>query len=570
MRRALTVVLAANLFAGCTAAPPQPTLARSALAAAESVYADLRALRDRHDVAVEAGAGRIATASPPALVPDHNALRKGLASRLAGIDSTGLRGDDARALGVMRRTLALDLDSLVASSAPTIGENRPDCAYDARAIAVAPNGLDSLRRRLYSCYAWAQSHIVVDGDTLDRLSILGALGRVENAARRRRLFLALDPVWRSINGANRPASPYRQLIAAEVKGRRSGESPAAAQARLSGVPPDSLEKWLLAILSTWRSAVQDSLVEPWDWYFETGRTSRTLSSRVPRERLARLNAEIYRALGADVETLGVRYDLEPRAGKTPVAYCTFGRRPRLTKGAWSAGEPWVFATYRTGGLDNLNELLHETGHAVHIAAIRTRPAFADWPDSDPFTEAVADFVALDVYEPRWQQHWLGDSVPLADGLRGRYGGIVLDVAWALFEMRMLRDPTADPNEVWTTLTRDYLRIQPHPELSWWAMRGQLVDAPGYMMNYAAGSVLIADIRARTRRLHGEFASGDSSWYGWVAPRLFRFGLERPTREVIKEFLGRPASPAALLEDMRRMSPGRRSEADLQNSSLGPH
>ena len=32
------------------------------------------------------------------------------------------------------------------------------------------------------------------------------------------------------------------------------------------------------------------------------------------------------------------------------------------------GEPWVFATYRTGGLDNLNELLHETGHAVHIAA----------------------------------------------------------------------------------------------------------------------------------------------------------------------------------------------------------
>ena len=45
----------------------------------------------------------------------------------------------------------------------------------------------------------------------------------------------------------------------------------------------------------------------------------------------------------------------------------------------------MFATYRTGGLDNLNELLHETGHAVHIAAIHTRPAFADWPDSDPLT-----------------------------------------------------------------------------------------------------------------------------------------------------------------------------------------
>jgi hypothetical protein len=74
-----------------------------------------------------------------------------------------------------------------------------------------------------------------------------------------------------------------------------------------------------------------------------------------------------------------------------------------------------------GGLDNLAELLHETGHAIHIAAIRTRPAFADWPDSDPFTEGIADFVALDVTEPAWQQHWLGDSVPLAEGLRARYG-----------------------------------------------------------------------------------------------------------------------------------------------------
>ena len=69
---------------------------------------------------------------------------------------------------------------------------------------------------------------------------------------------------------------------------------------------------------------------------------------------------------------------------------------------------------------------------------------------------------------------------------------------------MLRDPTLDPNEVWTRLTRDYLRIRPHPEISWWAMRGQLIDAPGYMMNYAAGAILIAAIRARTVEQHGPF------------------------------------------------------------------
>jgi hypothetical protein len=254
-----------------------------------------------------------------------------------------------------------------------------------------------------------------------------------------------------------------------------------------------------------------------------------------------------------VDSIGVRYDLAPREGKTPVAFCTFGRRARHRNGTLEPAEPWVFATYRTGGLDNLNELLHETGHAVHIAAIRTRPAFADWPDSDPFTEAVAEFVSLDVYEPAWQHRWLGDSVPLADGLRGRYGGIVMDVAWAVFELRMQADPSADPNDVWTTLTRDYLRIRPHRELSWWAMRGQLVDSPGYMMNYAAGAILIAALRARAVELHGPSVAGSPSWYGWIARRLFRFGLERPTREVIEEFLGGPVSPAALLADMRRMA-----------------
>jgi hypothetical protein len=469
--------------------------------------------------------------------------------RLGGIDSASLRPDDARALGIMRRTLGRDLDSLPRPS-PAVAKAvlaRPDCAYDAAAIVRTGNGLDSLRGRLYACYGWAQSHLILDRDTLDRLSIFGALGREDDPSRRRRLFLALEPVWRTVNDDNGPGSPYRQLIAGE---------PGAA--RGSGVQPDSVEPWLLAILSTWRWVNPDTLIEPWDWYYVTGRATRALSPHLSRERLTQLSAGVYRALGANVDSLHIHYDLDPREGKTPVAYTTFGARPRLVNGGWQPGEPWVLATYRTGGLDNLNELLHETGHAVHIAAIRTRPAFADWPDSDPFTEALADLIALDVYEPSWQQRWLGDSVTLEDGLRGRYGGIVLDVAWAVFELRMMSSPKVDPNAVWSELTHDYLRIRPHPELSWWAMRGQLIDAPGYMMNYAVGAILGAAIRARTREIHRATSAGDSTWYGWIAPRLFRYGLERPSREVIEEFLGRPVSPEALLQDMRRMTTGRSS------------
>jgi Zn-dependent M32 family carboxypeptidase len=84
------------------------------------------------------------------------------------------------------------------------------------------------------------------------------------------------------------------------------------------------------------------------------------------------------------------------------------------------------------------------------------------------------------------------------------------------------------------------------------MRGQLVDEPGYMMNYAVGAMLIAAVRARIRAEHGPFVTGDTTLYAWLAPRLYRFGLERPARSVVADFLGGPVTPDALLADLRRM------------------
>ena len=555
MRDPCAGLLLACTIVSCSNPPGAKPEPAAGLVPAESTYADLRDLRDRYEVTSAAGLTATADGVPlPELARRHDQLRSAVSARLAAVDSAALPPADARALGIMRMTLARDLTPLGVTGTPAAvpADARPDCAYDPAAIATSAGGLDSLRLRIYDCYGWAQHHVVVGDDTLDRLTVLGKLGRTDDPGERRRLFLALEPIWRSMNGDNDAGSPYRRLIALEVGRRGSGDMPSVDQARASGVPPDSLEKWLHTMLETWRDATPDSLVEPWDWFYAAGAASRRLSPLIPADRLERLNAEVFASLGADLSALHVHFDLTPRDGKTPVAYTTFGARPRLRNGRWDPGEPWIFATYREGGLDNLAELLHETGHAIHIASIHTRPAFADWPDSDPFTEALGDFVALDVAEPAWQQRWLGDSVPLADGLRARYAGIMMDVAWSLFEVRMLRDPAADPNEVWAELTRDYLRIRSHPGLSWWAMRGQLIDAPGYMMNYAAGAILIAAIRARTSERHGSFVTGDPTWFAWVAPRLYRFGLERPTKEVVTEFLGGPVSPRAILADMARM------------------
>ena len=547
-----TALLAAALV-GCAPHTAAESPAPTSLATAESLFAALRALRDRIVVTTEAGLRQTTDGVPLSrLATRHDSLRAVVSARLAGVDSAPLGPEDRRALTALRTRLERDLTPVGASadSAETI-QAAPDCGYDARAIASVSNGLDSLRSRIYACYGWAQQHVIVDGDSMDRLSVLSALATTDDSARRRRLFLALEPVWRSMNDNGGPDSPYRMLLALEQRARIGRESALAERARALGLHADTLESWLVSLLQTWRTATPDSLQEPWDWFYAVGTASRRLSPRVPLARLSDLNRQVFRALGADPVALNVHYDLAPRDGKTPVAFTDFGDRPRRAAAGWTNGEPWVFATYRKGGLDNLIELLHETGHAVHIAAIRTRPAFMDWPDSDPFTEALGDFVALDAYEPAWQQRWLGDSVPLADGLRARYARIIIDVAWALFEVRLERDPGADPNQVWTDITRDFLHIRPHPELSWWAMRGQLVDAPGYLLNYAIGAVLIAAIRSRTTAIHGPFVQGDSSWYAWVAPRLYRFGLECESQKVITDFLGGPITAEPILADMRR-------------------
>lgn len=532
------------------------------LASLEAAYQEVRALKDSIEVTRARGAPRTPQGAPLSdLVARYRAARARLQSLLDALSPEDFGGEDRRALEMVRRTLDRDLPeereepAAGAGGAATGSEpERIDCAYDASALAASADGLETLSGRMYACFGRAAANLPFEGRILDRLTVFSLLPVTDDPERRRRLFLAFDPVWRSIDGDGGPGSPYRHLARHSAARKRDRNAPVEAGAQDLGIDPHTVESWLTSVLEAWRGIVPGREIEPWDFAYEAGRASRALRAAIPLEVMRRVNDRFYADLGADPAALGIRYDLEPREGKDPVAFTTFGARPRLLDGAWVRGEPWVFASYRVGSVDNMNELLHETGHAVHIAAVRARPAFLDWPDSDLFTEAVADLAALEMFEPEWQRKYLGASVPLADAIRAKYAGIVMDTAWALFEIRMHREPGADPNRLWTEITSRDLRIRPHPELSWWAVRGQLINLPGYMLNYAVGAILVADLRARATELHGPWTVGDPGWHPWVSERLYRFGLERPSRKVIEDFLGRPISPRALLDDLARGRP----------------
>ena len=537
--------LCALLICGCiqTGIPPIGGTPAQQLGEAEALYADVRDLYFQVYVTDASGTGRSDRGIPLAqLRSAWETLRERALERIDALDSLRYHGDDRRAIGLMRANLTDDGE-------PQPGSRGDPCRYDPATIASA--GQEQLAAEIYRCYGERASRVATPHDTVDRLTVLSRLGTEPSAEQRRALFLSLRPVWESVNGTNAASSPWRTLARLRAASWRRDGSPIDRAAISLGLSPTRTESTLVSLLSAWQRRTPPMKLEPWDWYHEVGTAGRRLASRIPLAALTEINERYFASFGASPRLFAVRYDLVPRAGKTPVAFTQFGGLSRRTADGPTGANPWVFATYREGGLGNLVELLHETGHAIHIAAIETRPAFADWPDSDPFTEGLADVPALEAYEPTWQQKYLGDSASTMASIREKYGAVMMDVAWALFELRMHADPALDPNVVWSGITSQYLGIVPHPEWSWWAMRGQLIESPGYMMNYALGAMIAADVRAKVREQRGPFTTADTRLYDWLCEQLYRYGRERSSREVLEDFLGRPLSADALLADLER-------------------
>ena len=471
----------------------------------------------------------------------YAAKRSELLAGLGKVSAQGFSTADTRAVQLMH-TAVVESSATPDSLAP-VGQCKNAQRTDLQ--------LQPLQEALYACFAELANSLQFEKGSVTRVAAFDLLTRMEEPARRKALFMAFVPLWQSINGASEAGSPYRRMIRmAAADGRRNG-SPIDDAAKTVGVPVAETQRWLEQILDTWRQVSGDTPVEPWDYRFQGGAAERELGDTIAREQLQPLNQRYYVDLGLNLRQAGVIYDLDPRNGKAPLAYTDYVRRGRVVNGAWQPTIVRISASYARGGLGLLNELVHENGHAVHMLALHTRPAFMELGDPI-FYEAFADVPSWSVYEPAWQRKYLGKSASEPDSLRALYSTVMLDVAWALFDLRMLKDSQADPNVLWTDITHRYMHVVPHPELAWWAVRVQLVDKPGYMVNYGLGAVITADIRQRIDEQLGPFQSGDARWYPWLAERLLKTGEEQETSTLLGQFLGRPVSPQALLGELKRM------------------
>ncbi|MEW5990979.1 MAG: hypothetical protein AB1736_06490 [Chloroflexota bacterium] len=477
--------------------------------------------------------------------------RRALGERIAAIDVERLAAADADALANVRASLPdLDawpepLDGLrFADSPPADDGDEPEIAR--------------LRRSTFEAWGAAMADLRVDGEHLDRLAVAARLGREPDPANRRRLFLAMAPGWAVLDGPGGPEDPdgpYRRLLRASAERWRRDGSPIAANAAALGLDPATIEPTLRRVLAAFReAAMPPGPVEPWDVRYVTGGLARRLDPEISLPRLRPINDAHLAEIGADPADLGIAYDLVPRDGRPiiPTAFTVAFTIARFGGGRWRPARPWIFATYTQGGLGNLEELLHESGHALHYAALRARPALFSWPaDQTAFVEAAADVVGWTVHEPAFLARHLGATVSSRESVAARYAGVMFDACWTLFELELHRHPDRAPNNVWAELAEGQLGVVGHPEWSWWAHRGQLIDGPGYLANYALGAIVVAAVRARIRELRGDWATGDPGWYAFVSERLLRFAGARTPRDILLDFLGGPLTAAPLLADLER-------------------
>ena len=124
-------------------------------------------------------------------------------------------------------------------------DSAPDCHYDAAAMARGDSAYERLHDRIHACYGRAVQRVQFEGATLDRLTALGMLAKMDDRERRHRLFLAIDTIWRSMNGDDGPSSPYREYLKLSAARWQANGSPVDASARALGIDPAQMERWLV-------------------------------------------------------------------------------------------------------------------------------------------------------------------------------------------------------------------------------------------------------------------------------------------------------------------------------------
>ena len=335
---------------------------------------DVVVARSRGAPADRAG-GHDARAGPPLRARRRRVRRR----RSTRSPTPALRGEDARALANMRDIARLARRAR--SRRP--GARPPSGGVDARhrtlRRAAGDASLDAMARRPRPCRS-ARRHSTADGPRAARHGTRSRTRGGPCSSRSGRL------ARRSTATAATRARTGALLRSSAARWRTHG-SPIEANAAVARAAEPDRSRGRCTIdpgrLAVGRSG--PDRIEPWDYWYAVGAAQRrldrpchassgcsTLEPTLPGRRSARTRTRSgslrRRAATRPAADPGGIHDRHGRLGRSAAT------------GPWTRDRRGSSPRTRRAASGNLVELLHESGHAIHGAAIRTRPAFLEWTD----------------------------------------------------------------------------------------------------------------------------------------------------------------------------------------------
>ena len=279
----------------------------------------------------------------------------------------------------------------------------------------------------------------------------------------------------------------------------------------------------------WKDALDGSLAErfgceaselrPWhldDVFFQDAPAAGAISLDYLFEDadIEALTLRTYEGLGLDLGPVLARSDLYARSGKSQHAFCIDIDREGDVRVLCNveASERWM------------ETMLHEFGHAVYDRECDPTLPWLVRSASHPLTtEGIAMLFGRLPRDPRWLTDVAGIEPSTVESLTprlraARRAGLLVFARWVLvmtnFERRLYADPDADLDTLWWDLVERYQQVQRpddrhEPD---WAAKIHLAAAPVYYQNYLYGELFASQLDAtlgeRTDGLVGRRAAGE--------------------------------------------------------------
>lgn len=281
-------------------------------------------------------------------------------------------------------------------------------------------------------------------------------------------------------------------------------------------------------------------LKPWHFGYDIDNFTQDIDAYFPKEKQVAILKQSFKAMGFDLDQMGIVFDLEQREGKTQHGFCFGIDIPNDVR---------IIANEEAKH-DFQYVLQHEGGHAVYYKGIdASLPFLLRNYASSVMTEGVAELFGMIVSnDANWLQTYADMPQELAEKneSKNREAGqsfIRSYLQYINFEKELYENPDQDLAGLWWDLGEKYKQT-PKPDdtsLNGWAEVIHFTGYPAYLQNYLLAEIVACQLFNTIEKENGSVI-GNPKTAEFLNKELFVRGATIGEKDLLIEVTGEEMNP----------------------------